>query len=196
MNQIKVFNQPFQNILKALTYLIGSTLLTSIIVTNQVLAEDNYHYDYGTVLTSKPVYRIFQMSGQEKVCTEEIVNRRTHTNSGGSLVGGIIGAAIGHAIGHKVKHKTGATIAGAIIGSQMSASASNSSNFDGSSSNNTEYRCKMVPTSWEEERIIGYNVVYRYDDQTIETRLPFEPKDSIKLRVMLTPIDENSENLR
>jgi len=58
----------------------------------------------------------------------------------------------------------------------------------GSQTRVIENRCTMIPSSWEEERIIGYNVVYRYNGRTFETRLPFEPQDSLKIRVLLSPI--------
>ena len=48
----------------------------------------------------------------------------------------------------------------------------------------------MMPTSWEEERIIGYNIVYRYNGRTFETRTDFEPGSSLRVRVIISPIAE------
>ncbi|RLA03975.1 MAG: hypothetical protein DRQ47_04155 [Gammaproteobacteria bacterium] len=102
------------------------------------------------------------------------------------FMGTLLGAAVGSALGHKSKHRTGATIAGAIVG----ASIGNSASGPVTETKTIENRCQLVPKSWEEEQIIGYNVVYRYNDRTFETRLPYDPGDSLKIRVMITPITE------
>lgn len=166
------------------------TSLTAIVAlgTTQLLADDNFHYDYATVLQSEPVYRMVQVTGQEQRCQQEdvIYRQRSRDSSTNSLIGGIVGAAVGHAIGHRSKHRTGATIAGAMVGATIAG------NNDKSYANRygVEKRCRMVPISWEEERIIGYNVVYHYNGRTFETRLPYEPTDSLKVRVMINPITE------
>ena len=172
--------------MKPLT-LITTGLITLISLPTQ--AEDNFHYDYATVMQSKPVYRIVEVTSEKRRCQQqEVTYQQPVRNSGNnSLVGGILGAAVGHALGHRSKHRTGATVAGAIVGASIS-----SDNARTVSRTKLENHCKMVPTSWEEERIIGYNVVYRYNDRTFETRLPFEPGDSLKIRVLLSPMPENN----
>jgi len=166
------------------------TLVSGLLVLNTVQssAEDNFHYDYATVMQSKPVYRIVEVTSAEKQCqSQEVVyQQRNRKSAKGSLIGGILGAAVGHAIGHRSKHRTGATIAGALVG----ASIGNDGDASVTQHRGVENHCKMVPTSWEEERIIGYNVVYRYNGRTFETRLPFEPGDSLKIRVIISPLPD------
>jgi len=172
---------------------ILATLVSGLLVFNsaQTNAEDNFHYDYATVMQSKPVYRIVEVTSEEQQCqTQEVIYQQREKKSGkGSLIGGILGAAVGHAVGHRSKHRTGATIAGAIVG----ASIGNDSDKTVSQRRGVENHCKMVPTSWEEERIIGYNVVYRYNGRTFETRLPFEPGDSLKVRVIIAPLPDTQD---
>ena len=163
------------------------SLFTLMLFSSQSNAEDNFHYDYATVMQSTPVYRIVEVVGEEQKCAAEIVYQPSRpVSKTSSIVGGILGAAIGHAIGHKSKHRRGATIAGAIVGSSIAGV-----NDRNSKQSRLENRCKMAPTSWEEERIIGYNVVYRYNGRTFETRLPFAPSDSLKIRVRISPIAES-----
>ena len=155
----------------------------AILGSSQLAAENAFHYDYATVLQSKPVYRIVEVTKEEQRCrTEEVVYQQPQRKSANnSLVGGLIGAAVGHALGSRSKHRTGVTIAGAVVGASIAGS-------DGHSvkkSRGYENRCELVPTSWEEERIIGYNVAYRYNGRTFETRLPFEPGDSLNLHLRL-----------
>ena len=94
--------------------ILTTLLSTALVVTSvQTKAEDNFHYDYATVLQSKPIYRIVEVSNEQQSCKEvEIVYQQPKRQSrNGSLVGGILGAAVGHALGHRSKHRTGATIA-------------------------------------------------------------------------------------
>ncbi len=175
--------------MKTLTTLIISSVL---IMSVTAKAENNYHYDYATVMQSKPVYRIVTVTGQKKKCrAEEVVYQRPgRKNKNSSLIGGILGAAVGHALGHRSKHRTGATIAGAIVGSSIARN-----HQPGTTTHGIENRCRMVPISWEEERIVGYNVVYRYNGRTFETQLPYEPADSLKIRINIAPIANSSGDL-
>ena len=84
-----------------------------------------------------------------------------------------------------------ATVAGAIVGASIGDNTN--SKYQRSEQRVVEKHCRLVPTTWEEERIIGYNVVYRYNGRTFETRLPFEPADSLKIRVVMTPIQDSSD---
>ena len=176
--------------MKMLTGLLSATL---IITTSASFAEDSFHYDYATVLQSKPVYRIIEVTKEERQCRNEEVVYQQHRkrSSNGTLIGGILGAAVGHALGHNSKHRSGATVAGAFVGASIGNNTNN--NYRVSEKRVVENHCRLVPTTWEEERIIGYNVVYRYNGRTFETRLPFEPADSLKIRVVMTPIQDSSD---
>ncbi len=182
-----------KNTVSLATSLVMSLLaISSTIGTTAINADDNFHYDYATVLSSKPVHRIVEVTREERQCySEEVTYQQPRrNNSGGSLVGGLLGAAIGHAIGHKINHKTGATVLGAVVGSSIA----NSNQKTSVERTGTRNRCTMVPTSWEEERLIGYNVVYQYNDRTYETRLQEEPGDSLKIRVVVTPMLDSNHN--
>ena len=47
----------------------------------------------------------------------------------------------------------------------------------------------MKPVTWEEEQIIGYDVVYRYNGRKYQSRLPYEPGKRLKIRVQVLPVD-------
>ena len=163
------------------------TILAALgLASNPILAEQSFHYDYATVLTSSPVYEIVDVTEHERRCEQQTVVYREPRGTG-SLVGGLLGAAVGHALGSRSKHRKEATIVGAIAGASM---ASNSKHRQ---QQREETRCDFVPVTYQEERIMGYNVVYRYNNRTFESRLPFDPGASLKIRVVLTPLMEAHE---
>jgi uncharacterized protein YcfJ len=48
-------------------------------------------------------------------------------------------------------------------------------------------RCETRYRSHQEQRIDGYNVVYRYNGRKYSTRMPYDPGKSIKVRVDIRP---------
>jgi uncharacterized protein YcfJ len=48
-------------------------------------------------------------------------------------------------------------------------------------------RCETRYRSHREERIDGYNVLYRYKGQKYSTRMPYDPGYRIKVRVDIRP---------
>jgi uncharacterized protein YcfJ len=160
-------------------------LLSACVATFTVsaTAEQSFHYDYATVLESTPVIKLVERTDYERECKPKVIRYQTRSKNDNSLLGTVVGAAIGHALGHRSKHRTGATVAGAIIGNNIAKS-----NGPTYAKERVENHCQMIPVTWQEEQIVGYNVVYRYNDRTFETRLPYEPGDTLKIRVLLNPI--------
>lgn len=146
-------------------------------------AEQAFHYDYATVLESTPVVKIVERTDYERECKPRVIQYQKRPKKGNALVGTIMGAAVGHALGHRSKHRTGAAVAGAIIGNSIAKNSGPSYTEE-----RVENHCEMVPVKWQEEQVVGYNVVYRYNDRTFESRLPYAPGDTLKIRVLLNPI--------
>ncbi len=48
-------------------------------------------------------------------------------------------------------------------------------------------RCNTNYTSHQEERIDGYNVLYRYQGQKYATRMPYDPGKRLRIRVDVRP---------
>lgn len=152
-------------------------------------AEQAFHYDYATVLESTPVIKIVERTDFERECKPKVIRYEKRSRDGSALVGAIMGAAVGHALGHRSKHRTGATIAGALVGKEIGKN-----NSAVIADERVENHCEMIPVKWQEEQVVGYNVVYRYNNRTFESRLPYEPGDSLKIRVLLTPIASKVDN--
>ena len=48
-------------------------------------------------------------------------------------------------------------------------------------------RCETRYRAQQEQRIEGYDVVYRYNGQKYATRMPYDPGKKIKVRVDIRP---------
>ena len=163
------------------------------LVSSQVFARGNVSYDYATVVDANPIIKIVKISTPREECWEEEVVYRDRYESGngalGPVLGGVIGGAIGNAIGHKKKNKQVGAVVGAVLGATLGKAVSNSNaNRHDNVSRGTEERCKVHHDYREEERIIGYQVRYRYNEETYSTRMNTDPGDTIKIRLAVTPV--------
>src|SRR5205085_12103306 len=119
--------------------------------------------EYGTVVSSTPVYGQMPVGGQ--VCAEEQVNAAPRTSGAGAIAGALIGGAVGNQIGSGVG-RAAATglglVLGTAIGNQAEAHAAGPQT-------NTVQRCRNV--SRYEDRVVGYDVVYDYNGTQRTARL-------------------------
>src|SRR3569623_1632915 len=51
----------------------------------------------------------------------------------------------------------------------------------------TTERCRTEHNSYQEERVVAYDVSYRYQGRLYTTRLPYDPGDRIRVRVHVEP---------
>lgn len=146
-------------------------------------------YQYGTVLDAAPIVKHITVTTPREECWEEEVVRRSSTSGSGlsTVIGAVVGGAIGNAVGHKKKNKQVGAVLGAVLGGTIAHSAS-AKGKSGSVYKDTEQVCRVYNESHEEERVVGYNVRYRYNDDVFNTRTDTNPGDTIKLRVAVTPV--------
>lgn len=52
----------------------------------------------------------------------------------------------------------------------------------------TEQRCRVYNDYHEEERIVGYWVRYRFNDQTYTSKMNRDPGDRIRVRLSVSPV--------
>jgi uncharacterized protein YcfJ len=165
---------------------------------SQAVADHNGHrgagpiYDYADVISSKPIVRYVTVTTPVRECWDDVeyytVDRRPAGAGGKTLAGAIIGGVIGHQFGSG-HGKDAATVAGTLIG----ASIGNQSAYrDGRQYGTTEYsrpvrRCETQYREQREERIDGYEVLYRYNGQKYATRMPHDPGRTIRVRVDIRP---------
>jgi len=79
-------------------------------------------------------------------------------------------------------------VVGAIVGSTIGKSiASNNGKRHDKVTYTTEEVCRVYQDYYEEDRVIGYSVRYRYNNKSYTTRMKSDPGDTIKLRLAISP---------
>lgn len=160
--------------------------------------DDGARYAWARVLDAQPIYDTDRQPVSRQVCYQQPgyeVQRTRYVNPDqgpATLLGAIIGGALGHTIGHG-DGRAATTIAGAMIGGAV---GNNSARGDGYYQSQRGYvpgyeDCRMQ-TQWrQQDRVIGYDVTYRYDGRTYRTRTPYDPGERLRVRVdqYVTPVN-------
>lgn len=150
-------------------------------------------YDYAKVLSSQPVIHYITVRRPVQECWQDTeyytVNHRAHRERRSALFGAIVGGVIGHQFGSGHGNDA-ATAAGAIIGGAIGGDIAR--HRTGSAYRSTQYsrpvrRCETRYRDQREQRIDGYDVVYRYRGQNYSTRMPYDPGRKMKIRVDIRP---------
>lgn len=149
------------------------------------------HYEYATVTDVQPIVRVVQVSTPREVCWDEPV-RRTHAGGWGhrsftsSIVGGILGGVAGNQFGSG-RGQDAMTIAGALLGASIGRDIGGQRRHAARRPYTTERRCELEEVSYQEERIDGYRVGYRFGGRDYVTRTREMPGEQIRVRVSVVP---------
>lgn len=145
--------------------------------------------DEATVLDADPVYRTVRINEPVEECWDEPVQvpanngYESHTPK---IVGALVGAAVGNEFG-KGRGKDLATVAGAVLGGSIGRDVQANSR-----SNNSrvvyEQRCEMVDRYRTEERLVGYDVTYRYHGNVFSAFTDHDPGQVITVSVSVQPV--------
>lgn len=160
-----------------------------------VQAGHKRHIDFARVTDVNPIYDTVEHRVPRQSCWMESVReqpRRDHRRSStGTIVGGIIGGALGNAVGHRKRNKqVGAvvgTLLGASIGRDVSRHHGRHLGYDRVSYNQVE-RCETTHTVETQQKIVGYDVDYRYRGQHYSTKMPRHPGKKIRVAVQVSPL--------
>lgn len=150
-------------------------------------------YDYAKVVSVRPIVRYVTVKRPVQECWQDTQYYRTRHAApgvaGGTLVGAIIGGVIGHQFGSG-RGNDAATVAGSMIGAAIGNDAARRRAGGGYTTEEHARpvrRCETRYRSHREERVDGYDVVYRYKGQTYATRMPYDPGNKLKVRVDIRP---------
>lgn len=150
-------------------------------------------YDYANVISVRPIVRYVNVQTPVRECWEDTQYYTTRHAApgvaGGTLVGAIIGGVVGHQFGSGSGNDA-ATVAGSLIGAAIGNDAAR--RRVGAGYTTVEHavpvrRCETRYRSHREERVDGYDVVYRYKGQRYATRMPYDPGRRLKVRVDIRP---------
>lgn len=146
--------------------------------------------DEATVLKAEPIYRTVRINEPVEECWEEQVQvpassgYESHTPK---IVGALVGAAVGNEFG-KGRGKDLATVAGAVLGGSIGRDVQANSR----SNNNRvvyEQHCETVDRYRTEERLVGYDVTYRYHDNVFYAFTDHDPGQVITVSVSVQPAE-------
>lgn len=121
------------------------------------------------------------------VIGDRVNNQDSNRSATGGIVGGVAGALLGSQVGGGSGNKV-ATAVGGIIGAVAGDRVANPDQPQGTTQQ--VERCRQVETS--REVLKGYNVNYRYNGQEFTTQLPYKPGATIRVRVGLNVLTDNS----
>lgn len=150
-------------------------------------------YDYAKVISSEPIIRYVNVKTPVRECWQDTEYYTTYHRppgaAGSTLAGAIIGGVVGHQFGGG-SGKDAATVAGTLIGAAIGNNAAHrraGTDYGPVRYSRPVERCETHYRSHREERIDGYNVLYRYKGQKYSTRMPYDPGYRIKVRVDIRP---------
>jgi uncharacterized protein YcfJ len=147
------------------------------------------HYVYAKVVNVKPVVEIVRVPERYQVCEDRLVSRRVaeHRSPGpvifGAILGGVIGNQLARGYGHGHHNdRAAATIAGATIGSVVGSQIQYAKYPP-------RYYTERAPvcrtrTDWRrEERIIAWDVTWKYRGRVHHSRMIERPGQRIRVRI-------------
>ena len=147
-------------------------------------------YDYARVVQVTPVVRYVTVTTPVKECWEDVEyyarSRPDTGRAGKTLFGAILGGVIGHQFGSG-RGNDAATVAGTLIGAAVANGGDRRPYYSTTEHSRPVTRCETNYRTHQEERIDGYDVVYKYHGRTYATRTPFDPGKKIRIRVDVRP---------
>ena len=165
---------------------------TSASVSGYANGNGRAQYDYARVVSSEPIVRYVTVSTPVRECWQDTeyytANRHVPGEGVSTLFGAVVGGVIGHQFGSG-RGNDAATVAGTLIGAAVgNGSARRRNGYSQVEYSRPVERCKTVISERQEQRIDGYNVVYKYQGQKYATRMPYDPGREIRVRVDIRPV--------
>ncbi len=180
-------------------------LMTGLVLTsltcNLALAGDKGHrgakhgrLDHARVVNVEPIIETLSHKTPRESCWNERVRYEergsAHHSAAPAIIGGLVGAAIGNSLGER-RHRSNRAIKAVALGA-LGATIGNEIGRHQRRQNDVSYRnerrCEVSYETSYEERIVGYDVSYRYRGETYQTRMDYDPGNRIPVRVNVRPV--------
>jgi len=175
----------------AVVFSIATLVLAAPAFADHESRRSGARYDYAKVISSEPVLRYVTVSTPVRECWDDVEYYTDHRHGRGTGASTLFGAIVGGVIGHQFGSGRGndaATVAGSLIGAAVGhGSARRRAGYETVQYSRPVERCKTVIRKRREERIDGYDVVYRYKGQRYSTRMPYDPGRELRVRVDVRP---------
>lgn len=149
---------------------------------------NNSSYQYAPVISVNPVVETYRVNNPVEQCWNEEVKTETRGNYTRTpeILGGLIGAAIGHEFGSG-RGQDIATVAGAVLGASVGRDVKKSNQRNRGSSYQVVQRCEVVDSYTTQERVVGYDVAYKFNGKVFHTQTGKHPGKQIRLQVTFSP---------
>ena len=148
-------------------------------------------YVYAEVLDSRPIYQAVTVASPAQECWQEEVRVRESRHQGSNtpvILSTIIGGALGNAVSNNKSSQRVGTVVGAVLGHSVGRDIVRANNHPQPARYQTVQYCEEVTQYRDEERLIGYQVRYRYQGEEFTVRTDQDPGDRIQLRVSHNPV--------
>jgi uncharacterized protein YcfJ len=147
-------------------------------------------YDYAEVIAADPIIETVRVEAPREECWTE---RRPASSPGwgNSVTPEIVGVLLGGAIGYQFGSGRGqdvATVAGAVLGGSVGHDLKVRNSRQSAVYENVE-RCQMVSDYNTEERIIAYDVAYRYNGQVYRTTMNHDPGERVRVAIRVNVVE-------
>jgi uncharacterized protein YcfJ len=133
------------------------------------------------VLRVVPIREAISSGPRQECWVEPAGGPRGGNQAAGAVIGGIAGGIIGNQFGSG-SGNTAATIAGALGG----AAVGNEVARRNDRGERVVERCREVAGVYD-ERVVGYDVTYRFQGREFNTRLPYDPGPDMRVHVTVAP---------
>jgi uncharacterized protein YcfJ len=179
---------------KPLSKIIAMTLICAgsaagVMAAHPALAQSQYVY--AEVIETRPVYQALTVASPREECWEEEVRVRDSRHNQSRtpvLISTIIGGALGNAVGNNKSSQRVGTVVGAVLGHSVGRDIVRANSHPQAARYQTVQHCETVTHYHEEERLMGYQVRYRYNGEEFTVRADQDPGDRIRLRVSHDPV--------
>jgi uncharacterized protein YcfJ len=165
---------------------------TVVLMTAAGAALGNTAYEDAVVLESIPVYRTVEFSMPRQECWQEEIARHSRRDGYDSrtpdLLGAVIGGAVGSAVGHNKSNKRVGAVVGALLGGSVARDLSHRGRRESSVRYDTVEHCRTVHDRRQDQKLVGYDVLYSYNGREYSVRLPRDPGPTLRLRVEVEPV--------
>lgn len=158
---------------------LGAFALAAMPVAAQPYRADADSYTAQARVVSAVPIREAVSSAPREECWTEYSEGSGGNRTAGAVIGGIAGGLIGHQIGSG-SGNTAATIAGALGGAAVGNEVARRN-----SDPRAVERCRTVAD--QSDRVVGYDVVYRFQGREFNARLPYDPGPDLSVNVTVAP---------
>ncbi len=195
----------------AIAGIVASTLSVPVIAGKSYYSNQyaNSAVDYAKVVQVDPIYETYQVNQpveqcyHKKVPVKRAARHNSYRNKSktpeilGAIIGGVVGNQVGKRGGGKARDV--ATVAGAVLGGSIGRDIKHQNSrkrhydrYEDSHYSGDHYKtvkhCDVKDHYVTEQKLVGYDVAYKYRGNVFHTQMDYDPGAKIKVKVTVDPV--------